>query len=129
MRKVPDVDAAPFNEDVGISDNGTILYKDGVNVGHLIHELGHVLFGMEICEVDFLAWEWQVGKWLIRQGLYTEDDWHNSMSTYTVDYIHQHEDHKKQYNDFDDMPPDVRQKYLEELLSKLSDEIRLRLPE
>lgn len=120
VQKVPAIDAAPFNNHVGISDDNTVLYEDGVDIGFIIHELGHVLFGMQMCEVDFLAWEWQVALWLVRQGLEVEDDWHRSMDDYDVFH--------GKYLSYRQMPPDVRQAYLEGHLANLSDEVRQRLP-
>lgn len=61
--------SCPFESNLGIHGNA-VLFAPSVAPPLLLHECGHVLFGIDRDEGAFLPWEWKVARWL---GI--EDEW------------------------------------------------------
>lgn len=75
------VHPAPFSDHLGIILPNIILYREGVQETSIIHEMGHLLFGLNGDEYKWFGWEWSIARLI---GV--EDQWLSENSNYVVSY-------------------------------------------
>lgn len=73
------ISVAPFNSNLGIQLPKTLLYEDPAPATGLIHEMGHLLFGIKEEEYRWLGWEWTVARLLE-----VEEQWLDESADYVV---------------------------------------------
>ena len=68
---------APFSDHLGVILPGVVIYRKGAEATELIHEMGHLLFGMDDPEFGWMGWEWSVARLLgvEAQWLHTNRDY------------------------------------------------------
>ena len=70
---------APFSDHLGIILPNIILYREGVQETSIIHEMGHLLFGLNGDEYKWFGWEWSIARLI---GV--EDQWLSENNNYVV---------------------------------------------
>ena len=79
---------SPFSLHLGVELPHTVLYQQGAPSTALIHEMGHLLFGVHEDEYRWMGWEWSVAQllgverqWLEESGDYVVYEVETGMST------------------------------------------------